>query len=271
MKDTIICPVCGRPLVFGEKTVSCANGHSFDRSKEGSVNLILNGSPSAGDDPGMVSARKEFLNGGYYSHLTDALTDILAQYIKDGDTVLDACCGEGYFTNALAERFINADFYGFDLSKRAVRYAAKSSWRAVFFAANISSIPAASGSADVLLHIFAPVCESEFSRVLKDDGVFVHVFPGRNHLMGIKEMLYDAPRGNDEDPGISDIFEEIYSGRTGKEAALDNRQLKNLLCMTPYFYRTPKQKIAEAMEAEKAVTETEFIIKIYRKRRPQTA
>ena len=41
--------------------------------------------------------------------------------------------------------------------------------------------------------------------------------------------------------------------------------------MTPYFYRTPKQKIAEAMEAEKAVTETEFIIKIYRKRRPQTA
>ncbi len=267
MKNALICPVCGEQLVFTEKTAGCRNGHSFDRAREGSVNLILNGSPSAGDDPAMVSARKEFLGEGYYSHLTDALKKVLGPYITDCSTVLDACCGEGYFTNALAKEFPDADFYGFDLSKRAVRYASKSSVSAVFFAANISSVPVASGSVDVLLHIFAPVCENEFLRILKDGGVFVHVFPGRDHLMGIKKMLYDVPRENDEDPGVSDLFEETGTVRTAGETVLYNRQLRNLLTMTPYFYRTPRQKLETVMTAEKAVTETEFIIKTYRKRR----
>jgi 23S rRNA (guanine745-N1)-methyltransferase len=60
MKNAIICPVCGEGLTFTEKTAVCPNRHSFDRAKEGSVNLILNGSPTSGDDPKMVSARKNF-------------------------------------------------------------------------------------------------------------------------------------------------------------------------------------------------------------------
>ena len=66
MKNSLICPVCKEPLTVGEKAVVCPKNHSFDRAKEGSFNLILNGSPSAGDDPKMVSARKSFLGGGHY-------------------------------------------------------------------------------------------------------------------------------------------------------------------------------------------------------------
>lgn len=265
MKNPIICPVCGKTLEFREKTVFCKNGHSFDRSREGSVNLIINGSPSAGDDSVMAAARKNFLSAGYYSHLLSALKSSVRDLISEGCTVIDACCGEGYFTNGLQEEFPEADFYGFDLSKRALRYAANNSKKALFFAANISSVPVNSGAADILLHIFAPVNEKEFSRILAPDGIFIHIFPGENHLMGIKRLLYEKPRKNDENPGLSDAFEKISSIKISKEILLDGQSLRNLITMTPYFYRTPKDRIEAAMNISSAKTETEFIIEIRKK------
>lgn len=266
MKNAVICPVCGETLIFTEKTAVCPNRHSFDRAKEGSVNLILNGSPTSGDDPKMVSARKNFLGGGYYGHLCEALKEELSTYIKKGVTVLDACCGEGYFTNELAKAFPEADLYGFDLSKRAVRYAARDADGAVFFAANISSIPFADKSVDILTHIFAPVCDAEFSRILKDDGIFVHVFPGKDHLMGIKELLYEKTRENDEEPGVSEIFELVSSKKIKKDIYLNNSALVDLLTMTPYFYRTPKDRLENVMKRQTATTPAEFVVNIYRKR-----
>lgn len=266
MKNALLCPVCGEALTFTEKTAVCPKRHSFDRAKEGNVNLILNGSATSGDDPKMVTARKNFLGCGHYDHLPQELCEELLPYIKNGSTVLDACCGEGYFTNKLAKSFPEADFYGFDLSKRAVRYAAKETEGSVFFAANISSIPFADGSVDILTHIFAPVCDSEFFRILKDDGIFVHVFPGKDHLMGIKELLYEKTRENDEDPSVSDIFELVSTKKISKEIMLDNKSLCDLLCMTPYFYRTPKDKLEEVMALPSAKTVTEFVINIYKKK-----
>ena len=266
MKDCpVICPVCGSPLHFAEKTAVCKNGHSFDRSKEGSVNLILNGSPSAGDGAEMASARKRFLSKGHYSHLLCGLKESLRDYIFPQSTIIDACCGEGYFTNALQKEFCEASFYGFDLSKRALRYAAKDSQKALFFAANISSVPVKDGSADILLHIFAPVNEKEFLRLLAPKGVFIHVFPGKDHLMGIKRILYGEPRQNDERSGLSDAFEVISSKKISETVVLDNASLCDLITMTPYFYRTPKDRIENAMRLPYAETETEFIIDICKK------
>ena len=267
MKEPIICPVCKQTLEFGEKTAFCKNGHSFDRSKEGSVNLIINGSPSAGDDPLMAAARKRFLGAGYYSHLLSALKDSVRTSVFDGCTVIDACCGEGYFTNGLQNEFPESQFYGFDLSKRALRYAARDSRKALFFSANISSVPVKDGAADILFHIFAPVNEKEFSRILAPDGVLIHVFPGENHLMGIKRLLYEKPRKNDENSGLSDTFEKLSSKKISKKIFLDGQSLRDLITMTPYFYRTPKDRIDAAMAVSAASTETEFIIEIRKKAR----
>lgn len=34
------CPLCGAPLA-GDNVLKCPSGHSFDRAKEGYVNLLL--------------------------------------------------------------------------------------------------------------------------------------------------------------------------------------------------------------------------------------
>jgi 23S rRNA (guanine745-N1)-methyltransferase len=269
MSFPVICPVCKKPLVFREKTAVCENGHSFDRSKEGSVNLILNGSASAGDDPVMIAARKRFLEKGHYDHLLFAMKEAMKDRVFSGAVAADACCGEGYYTNALQAAFPEVSFYGFDLSKRALRYAAKEAEKALFFAANISSVPISDLSVNILIHVFAPVNEKEFLRILAPDGVLIHVFPGKDHLMGIKRALYASARQNDEDSGISDAFEKVSGEKVTKILSLDNESLRDLITMTPYFYRTPKDSLEKALALPRLETETDFIINVYRKKREE--
>ena len=40
MTDIRICPVCGEKLNSSPRGLACSRGHSFDRAKEGYVNLL---------------------------------------------------------------------------------------------------------------------------------------------------------------------------------------------------------------------------------------
>ena len=56
MSSFFTCPVCGKPL-SGTSTLTCSQGHSFDRNKHGYINLLLSNSSSKkrhGDDQLMV-------------------------------------------------------------------------------------------------------------------------------------------------------------------------------------------------------------------------
>ena len=102
-----ICPVCGKPLEQQEKSYCCPNRHNFDRAKSGYVNLLpIKGKHSKvpGDNKLMVAARQEFLNEGYYLPLCEQLREmVMAHLLKDSGeiAVLDAGCGEGYYTSHL--------------------------------------------------------------------------------------------------------------------------------------------------------------------------
>ena len=84
--------------------------------------------------------------------------------------------------------------------------------------------------------------------------------------MGIKELLYEKTRENGEDAGVSEIFELVSSKKIRKDICLDNAALVDLLTMTPYFYRTPKDRLEDVMKKDSASTPAEFIINIYKKR-----
>lgn len=59
-------------------------------------------------------------------------------------TLLDICCGEGYYTSAMGS-VPNVDACGFDLGKEMVRLAAKRGG-ATYFVANMKDIPVADGT-----------------------------------------------------------------------------------------------------------------------------
>ena len=95
------CPVCGEPLTREEHVYRCPNRHSFDIAREGYTYLLppnQKHSAAPGDDKGMAAARREFLSKGYYAPLLNTLcNEILARSGPEA-AILDAGCGEGYYT-----------------------------------------------------------------------------------------------------------------------------------------------------------------------------
>ena len=259
--SVLICPVCGAPLERRSGNFDCAARHSFDIAREGYCNLLpvnRHRSRYPGDAPELVRARRAFLDADYYAPLRSAL----AAHIPGG-VVLDACCGEGYYTAALAE---SADaMYGFDIAKDAVRLAAKRDKRTQYFVAGLHAIPVQSGSIDLLTHVFAPFAEAEFTRILKGGGTLVHVMPGAEHLMGLKRALYDAPRPGRETPPATALTLEKTERLRYSVKLCSNADIRNLFSMTPYSYKTSREASQRLETLDTLETTLDFVILTYRK------
>ena len=79
--------------------------------------------PGGGDARDAVRARSHFLNSGYYESARAALCRLAAEHFPPGGRLLDAGCGEGYYSIGLAASGFAV--MGFDLSKYAVDAAAR--------------------------------------------------------------------------------------------------------------------------------------------------
>lgn len=262
------CPVCGQALISDNRIWRCTNRHSYDVAKEGYVNLLSahRSGDKIGDNREMALSRRDFLNKGYYAPLAEAVTECLSRYSSDGDTVLDICCGEGYYT-AYASQQLNRRFYGFDLSKNMVRLAAKRKCGARFFVANIASIPVRDGAVQAAFHLFAPFHVPEFRRILSDGGVIMTAIPGKHHLFGLKQALYDAPYYNDEKEPDADGLEVVERVRVRSEITLGSQpDINALFQMTPYYYHTPTEGMNRLQTLETLTTPIEFVLVIYKKK-----
>lgn len=174
-------------------------------------------------------------------------------------TVLDICCGEGYYDT------YDGELYGFDLSKEMVRLAAKSNKNGKYFVANLSQIPIEDKSIDTAIHLFAPFNDRKFSRVLKDDGVLYSVIPGENHLIEMKELLYDVPYRNDEKAPDSEILQLVEREKVSEKVHISSEDLFELFSMTPYFYRTSEENKSRLKTAGDIDLTVEFVILKYKK------
>lgn len=265
--NILICPICKNELLFENKTVKCKNNHYFDLAKEGYVNLLSahKSGDSTGDNKEMAKSRRDFLEKGFYAPLACAVSDCVEKYTTDSNSVLDICCGEGYYTSYLTKKY-NRDFYGFDLSKIMVKLASKRKCGAKFFVANIASIPVKSGSVKLAFHLFAPFHSAEFARILSDDGIIVTAIPGREHLFALKKVLYDKPYYNDEKAPDAENLELIDKIRVKSTIKLDSKQdIKALFQMTPYYYHTPSEGMRKLDMLENLTTEIEFVLLAYKK------
>lgn len=257
------CPVCGGALFWGEKAVSCPKGHSFDVAREGYVNLLRSGRSGErmGDSKDSARSRRRFLDKGYYAPLRDALT---ALFDDKRGTVLDVCCGEGYYTAALGENPA-LDVYGFDLSKEMVRLAAKRGG-ATCFVANLADIPASDGGFDWATHLFAPFHEREFARVLRSGGTLYSVIPGSRHLWALKERLYDSPYPNDEELPRTELLKLRGTRKIAYEITLQGPEdIDAVFRMTPYYYHTSQSDRDKLAGLARLTTEIEFVVAAYEK------
>lgn len=260
----LICPVCSQKLNKTDITFRCVSGHAFDAAKEGYVNLLTGKHKSGsliGDNKDMARSRRAFLEKGYY----DFLALKIAGMIKGRRNALDISCGEGYYTNLIAEKS-GVNVWGFDISKEMIKPAAKKYKNNFFFVANIASIPLESGSVDAAFQICAPFNEKEFSRILSDDGILISVVPAKRHLWELKELIYDTPYENNEDKtdydGLKLVSSEVVSSRS---TVSSNEDIMRLFSMTPYYYRTSQKDIEKLKNIDSLEVGFEFIIRVFKK------
>ena len=262
------CPVCNEQLNNNGHSFVCVNRHTFDIAKEGYVNFLLTSKSGSriGDNRAMALSRRDFLSKGYYLPLAQG---IKAEFdkIKNGiSCAADICCGEGYYTEIVSEGF-EGEFFGFDISKEMIRLAAKRKTDVLFAVANMKKLPLRDSSVDFAMHLFAPFCESEFSRILSDDGVLLSVRPGRRHLFEIKQIVYDTPYENDEEiPEYERLILTQQKRICASVTVNSNEDLQSLFSMTPYYYRTSEKDREKLYGIERLDVTFDFLISVFKKK-----
>lgn len=178
------CPVCAADLSLAGSALRCPAGHAFDVARQGYANL-LTGRPHTGtaDTPEMVAARAGFLDRGHFAPLAGLVAARAAERAPSGGCVLDAGAGTGYYLAAVLDRLPDRSGMALDVSKHALRRAARSHPRAGAVVWDVwRPWPVRTGVAAVVLDVFAPRNGPEFHRVLRPDGVLIVVTPGARHL-----------------------------------------------------------------------------------------
>ncbi len=275
MKSLFRCPLCGAPLEREPARWLCPNRHSFDRAAAGYVHLLpanQKHSKDPGDDKAMVAARSAFLEKGYYAPLQEALCRAVAEYAVNlsAPVVLDSGCGEGYYTaglfQTLSQEELTPQIAGVDLSKAALRRAAKRLPEGEFAVASVYHLPMPDQSADVLVNIFSPLAIEEFARVLRPGGLFCYAVPSARHLWEMKQVLYSRPYENP-------VKREDYSGfiwQNVKEIRRtveleETADIMALFGMTPYAWKTPREGVARLENLDRLRCQIGFDLHLYQR------
>ena len=266
-----ICPICKSKLNIEGKAYICENNHSFDIAKQGYVNLLpanRKHSDNPGDSKDMVLSRRAFLEGGYYNCFSDKLLGLIDSIFSNSQkiSIADCGCGEGYYNGILEKLKIDYNLFGFDISKEAIRFAAGKYKKNKYAVGSCFNMPLADESFDLALNIFAPMVEGEMSRILKKGGYMIYAVPGRRHLMGLKELLYESTYENDEKHTEYDGFQFVNRISVQNEITVDGEMGVNLFKMTPYYFKTELGAEENIIKNNGFTTEIHFDFLIYRKK-----
>lgn len=262
-----LCPLCQQPLLLSNKQYQCANRHSFDIAREGYVNLLpvqQKNSKDPGDNKEMMLARRAFLQAGWYAPLAQAVSQALAELAPK--CVLDLGCGEGYYTTQLKQAVPDAAVYGVDISKSAIKFAAKAAASDINFSvASAYQLPFAADFFDAVVRIYAPSKPEELTRLVTSGGHLITVTPGPEHLLQIKQAVYEQVRLHSDNIDSIAGFTHIKRQRlqynlTFKHPA-DVLALVQMVPLAWKFSAEQKQQFAASLP----VISIDFLLDVYQK------
>ena len=264
-----ICPHCQQPLLadLTPGSLGCDNGHRFDRAKEGYVNLLPANSKRAvepGDSKKMIAARRRVLDAQIYQPLASAIGHTAAG-LRSVKTALDLGCGEGFYSAALHESIPEASVVGVDISKVAVRLAARRCQQLDFAVASAFGVPLATGAVDLLLSVFAPHADDELTRLLPSGAYYLKVTPGPRHLWGLRELLYDQPRAHEPNAGPPTGFRAPVSELVESKVKVADQLLQDLVAMTPFAHKGHRDRRAVLENLHSLDLELSFRLDLYQR------
>lgn len=263
-----LCPLCQQALSLTDKTYRCDNNHSFDQAKQGYVNLLpvqFKHSKTPGDNKDMVIARRAFLDKGFYQPLVDKMLELYQKYGEPNAPVLDAGCGEGFYTHQHKTAINNV--YGVDISKETIKSAAKRYKSCHFSVGTLSKLSFADNTFAWLTSVYAPILEAEFTRILKSEGYLLTVTPAEQHLLALKKLIYRQATEHDISKNPIKNLTLIEEHKLTYPMHFDNSDdALNLLAMTPFAFKASEELITQLKSMDNFTCQADFILRLYRKK-----
>lgn len=291
----LVCPVCGEALHEVDRSLRCPRRHTFDRAREGYFHLLPAGhgrSRLEGDTREMVQARRRFLERGHYEPLSRAINACVLRHtaglattargegVPARITALEVGCGEGYYIGALARAVPSAPagsahcFLGLDISKEAVRLAARTHREVLFLINDVKHrICVADGAVDVLLDIFAPRGPAEFARVVRPGGLLIVAIPSDDHLRELRACLpmigIEAGKRDRTVGQFEGAFQLVAEESVEYRTELVADAILDLLRMTPNYWHLDEATLADVAAWEPSSVTISVLLLAFR-RRPVT-
>lgn len=271
----LACPICGAQFTLQQTTLVCANSHAFDIAREGYVNLLRKKLP--GDTKEMLLARRRFFEQSYYQPVSDTINDLVTSFSVSPPqsasslTILDAGCGEGYYLGRLHSHLVAGGLQpssvGIDISKEAIRLAARRYTESCFLVANLKErLVLQDHTIQVMLNVFAPRNTEEYARVLAPGALLLVVIPGPTHIHQLRStlQLLDIEEGKQQH--VIEQFSARFSLLTTRSLSYTLRlrqpEIAWLVMMTPnYWHLSPESRVVlEKLEAIQATVEMRFLV-----------
>ncbi|EMY35595.1 S-adenosylmethionine-dependent methyltransferase [Arthrobacter crystallopoietes BAB-32] len=270
------CPVCAAGIAPRAGSVTgglrCAAGHSFDGAKQGYINLLTGrGTSFTPDTAEMVAARVEFLEGGHYLPLVESVAQTAGRLLADvaDPVVVDAGAGTGHYLAAVLHEVPSARAVALDLSKYALRRAARGCPQALCLVWDLwRPLPLADRAADLMLNIFAPRNAAEYARVLKPGGHLLVVTPAPGHMDALRQLMPLLAIDEDKSDRLAAAFRGMLHLEDVEELVvplqLGAEDVHNLVMMGPNAHHVDAAGL-KGPDGPPTAVEARFTVSIFRK------
>jgi len=274
--SVLACPDCGEGMALDAGALRCGNGHSFDVARQGYANLLTGGvRAGTADTADMVEARERFLGAGHFAAVELEVARIAGGLLRDGPPgcVVDVGAGIGRYLAAVLDQEPGRVGLALDISKFAARRAARAHPRIGAVVCDAwRPLPVRTGSAALVLDVFAPRNAPEFARVLHPDGALTIVTPTSRHLrelVGPLGMLtVDVRKDERLSTTLADRFVADGASTVAFEMALEHQDVTALVGMGPSSRHGSPAALAAAIGAlpEPVSVTAEVTVSVFRVR-----
>ncbi len=235
----------------------CENGHSFDQAREGYWNLTQpqdKKSANPGDSDDAVLARHRWLKRGHAAGLIESLREWTSVKSESGPhSILDLGCGEGTFGPALFSDNA-AGYCGIDLSRRAIKLAARNWPEATWVLANADrGLPVVDRSVGAVVSLFGRRPVKEIERVLSDDGICIIAIPGEDDLIELREQTQKEGHRRSRWELVVDEMKAVglelsTHKKWSQQIELDSEEIADALAMTYRAVRNSQNARLEGVD-----------------------